>query len=150
MNDGRLVETAPQAYAQPPTRVMAQTAAPPAEEATRDPEPQVAAPAPAMAPQQIDGNSVAEALNDFCNTDFAYQLCEYCGVGPTDRGRIEGMFEMVRINENRLEVRLQRQFEQRADKLLDRLKRHLRQSKIGIVRIDYEQRSPPMTRMIIV
>eukprot|EP00322_Chrysochromulina_rotalis_P011501 CAMPEP_0115849154 /NCGR_PEP_ID=MMETSP0287-20121206/11302_1 /TAXON_ID=412157 /ORGANISM="Chrysochromulina rotalis, Strain UIO044" /LENGTH=236 /DNA_ID=CAMNT_0003303111 /DNA_START=40 /DNA_END=750 /DNA_ORIENTATION=+ len=121
--------------------------------ATQPPAPQAAAPhsvasAPATAtsPNGLDGDSVVAALSEFVNTPYARQQCQYCGAGPTDYGQVWGMFETVRLVENnKLKVKLHRSFEQRADKLLDMLAKHLRKSLPQLERLQYDQATTTKT-----
>lgn len=107
--------------------------------------------APAPTAPQVDGDQVAHALEQFVASDYARQMCTYVNASPTAYGKIRGMFEEVRMVDNRLLVRLNRPFEQVADKLLDKLAKHLRATMGGqIQRLQYETKSPPTTKTFIV
>ena len=109
------------------------------------------APAPTAAPR-ADVSSVAEVFTEFVNSDYARQLCNYCNVQPTDYGIVSGMFETIRVDENKLVVKLKFAFEQRSEKLLDRLQKHLRANRSrlppNIKVLQYVQGS--MTRTIVI
>lgn len=107
------------------------------------------APNPAGAPQ-LDGEMVAQVLQEFVETDFCKKICEYCNVGPTAYGQITGIFQSVRLVDNRLVVKLERSVEQRSEKLLDKLAKHLRARLPLIKRLEYETRSPPSTKTIMI
>lgn len=94
---------------------------------------------------------VLAVLGDFAQTDYAMQICEYCDVSPTVRGTVRAIFEEARMQGTTLVVRLDRQCEQRAEKIFDRLKRHLRERMPGQVkRVQYETKSPPAIKTYIV
>ena len=121
--------------------------------ATRDPEPTVAkptaqrrpparspVPSPSSSPAgDLDGDSITLALEEFVQSDWARQACNYCNVGPTDHGKLWGMFETVRVQDTTLVVKLKRAFEQRSNQLLDRLTKHLRARLPQVKRLQYEQ-----------
>lgn len=97
-----------------------------------------------------DAETIAAVLAEFVASDYARNLCTYCNVAPTEYGQITGMFEVVRLNGDRLDVKLQQAFEQRSDRLLDKLVKHLRVRLPVIKRLQYETRSPPSTRILVV
>jgi len=99
-------------------------------------------------PRQADVDSVAMVLAEFVQSDYARQACNYCNINPTDYGQIDGMFESVRLVDNRLVVKLKWAFEQRSDKLMDRLAKHLRKTMPQIQRLEYEVRT--ITHTIVV
>ena len=81
-------------------------------------------------PQQAQGLSVddlAIVLQEFVASPYARDICNYCNVGPTDYGSIHGMFESVRLDNDKLTIKFKSAFHQRADKLMDKLAKHLRQ-----------------------
>lgn len=95
--------------------------------------------------------TVYQVLEEFTQSDFARNLCKYCNVSPTAYGQVRAMFEEVRLQDTTLVVRLNRQFEQRSEKLFDKLKRHFRQRMGGqLVRLQYETKSPPSTKTYII
>lgn len=102
------------------------------------------------APQLLDSDDVANVLGEFARSDYVRQLCDYCNVQPTDYGTIRCLFKSVRTDGAKLVVKLNPTVEQRSEKLLDRLKKHLRATMPAIKQIHYEQGSPPTTRTIIV
>ena len=114
----------------------------------------------AYAPQPSHGAPVADApqmgmvyqvLEEFVQSDFARSLCQYCNVSPTAYGQVRGMFEEVRLHDATLVVNLNRNFEQRSEKLLNKLQQHLRERMGGQVqRLQYETKSPPTTKILIV
>ena len=106
--------------------------------------------APEGAAPLLDSEDVANVLGDFAMSDYVRQLCDYCNVQPTDYGTIRCLFKSVRTDGAKLVVKLNPTVEQRSEKLLDRLKKHLRATMPAIKQIHYEQGSPPTTRTIIV
>ena len=70
--------------------------------------------------------SVALVLTEFVRSDYARQCFNHCNAQPTDYGQLEGMFQMVRLADKKLVVKLRRAFDERNDALLDRLTRYLR------------------------
>jgi len=92
---------------------------------------------------------LTELLTEFVQTDWAKQMCTYCNINPTAYGTIRGMFESVRLVDGKLVVKLNRSFEQRSDKLLDKLVKHLR-GKLPVQRLAYMSGSPPTTRTYII
>ena len=113
--------------------------------------PQALSMQPAPAPKaQTDGGSVALVLTEFVRSDYARQLFDYCNVQPTDYGQLGGMFESVQLVDTKLVIKLSRAVEQRSDKVLDRLAKHLRTRMPQIERLQYESGSPPTTRTIII
>ena len=115
-----------------------------AREATQAP------PAAASTPEDVSTEAVAQVLMDFCQTDFAKQMCEYCSISPTEFGQLSSMFESVRVEQRKIVVRLNRRFEQRSEKLLDRLVKYLRTEMPQLKQLQYEVRSPPTTRTFII
>ena len=115
-----------------------------AREATQAP------PAAASTPEDVSTEAVAQVLMDFCQTDFAKKMCEYCSVSPTEFGQLSSMFESVRVEQRKIVVRLNRRFEQRSEKLLDRLVKYLRTEMPQLKQLQYEVRSPPTTRTFII
>jgi len=99
-------------------------------------------------PRQADVDAVAGVLADFVQSDYALQACNYCNINPTDYGQIDGMFESVRLVDTRLVVKLKWAFEQRSDKLMDRLAKHLRKTMPQIRRLEYQIRS--ITNTIVI
>ena len=102
------------------------------------------APRPA-APAQPDGESVALVLQEFVQSDYARQLCDYCNVPGTDYGRLSAMFESVKLLGTTMEIKLAQRFEQRSAKLLDRLAKHLRTRMPQLQRLSYEHRTTTTT-----
>ena len=90
---------------------------------------------------QPDGESVALVLQEFVQSDYARQLCDYCNVPGTDYGRMAAMFESVRLLGGTIEIKLAQRFEQRSAKLLDRLAKHLRTRMPQLQRLSYEHRT---------
>lgn len=106
------------------------------------------APQPTPGAVQLDGDKVAQVLTEFVQTDYALQTCEYCNVGPTDYGQVWGMFESVRPIDSRLVIKLKPSFEQRSEKLLDKLKLHLQKRMPEISSLEYKSRT--ITKTLIV
>lgn len=75
---------------------------------------------------QLDTQSVARVVQEFVNSDYCVRLCNYRNMEPTDFGQIRGMFELVRLDGNRVTVRLKRVLNERNEALLDRLAVYLR------------------------
>ena len=78
--------------------------------------------------------------------------CNYCNVNPVQYGQIWGMFETLQVEDGRLRVRLMSQFDQRGEKLMDGLKKHLRanRERTGLERLLHETGSPPQTKTLII
>jgi len=91
---------------------------------------------------------VAEVLTEFVQTDFALQTCEYCNVAPTDYGQVWGMFESVKPVDSRLVIKLKSGLEQRSEKLLHKLARHLRERMPEISSIQYQKGTITQTVMV--
>ena len=95
-------------------------------------------------------------LTEFVEGDYARRLCDQAGVqamiGAPASDQIGLMFESVRLasSDTLLVVRLHRAFEQRAERLLEQLVKHLRKRMPSVERLEYEAKSPPSTRTIIV
>ena len=101
--------------------------------------------------------SVYAVLQEFAASDYAKAICEYCNVSPSQWGQARDMFAEVRLvggpggPASTVVIVLSRAFEQRSEKLLERLKRHFRQRMPGQVqRLQYETKSPPSTKTYIV
>ena len=101
--------------------------------------------------------SVYAVLQEFAASDYAKAICEYCNVSPSAWGQARDMFAEVRLvggpggPASTVVIVLSRAFEQRSEKLLERLKRHFRQRMPGQVqRLQYETKSPPSTKTYIV
>ena len=107
-------------------------------------KPQASAGAPQLNRQDVD-----QMLAEFCTSDYARQLCDYCNVGPMDYGKVSGMFESVRIIDSKLLVKLARPFQQRSEKLFDKLSRHIRQRMPEVERLMHESGSPATIRTYI-
>jgi hypothetical protein len=92
-------------------------------------------------------------LNEFVETDYARKLCDQANVqtmiGAPSQKRISVMFESVRLSDARLEVRFTRPFEQRSERLLEQLVKHLRVKMPDLERLLHVAKSPPSTRTII-
>ena len=108
-------------------------------------KPQASAGAP-----QLDRQSVDELLAEFCTSDYAKQLCDYCNVGPMDYGKVRGMFESVRVIDSKLVIKLQRPFQQRSEKLFDKLVKLIRVRMPEVERVMHESSSPTSVRTYIV
>ena len=78
------------------------------------------------------------------------EICKYCNVGPTELGKIGSTFKAVNVDGDSLHVQLHQAVEQRSEKVLDRLAKHLRVNLPQVKRVKYECKSPPSTRTIIV
>ena len=59
---------------------------------------------------------LAEVLAEFCQSNYARTMCEYCDAGGTDRGNIWGIFSSVVRRDDTVKVKLQSNFEQRSRK----------------------------------
>ena len=94
-----------------------------------------------------------EVLTEFVESPYARKLCDECGVQPLigapHQQRIGLIFDSVRLVDTRLHVRLHRTFEQRSERLLEQLVKHLRARMPELERLLYEAKSPPSTRTII-
>ena len=94
-----------------------------------------------------------EVLTEFVQGNYARKLCEECGVQPLigapSQKRIGLIFESVRLTDAKLEVRLHRVFEQRSERLLDHLVKHLRTKMPHLEQLLFQAKSPPSTRTII-
>lgn len=99
---------------------------------------------------QLDVQTVEEVLTEFCMSDYARQLYDYCNVGPTEYGKVRGMFESVRVVDSKLVVRLQGPFQQRSEKLMDKLAKHLRQRMPEVQRLMHESGRPATIRTYII
>jgi len=98
-----------------------------------------------------DMDTIFQVLEEFAQSEYARKICEYCNVPPTDYGRARGMFEEVRVNDRTLVVKLRYQFEQRADRIFDQLKRYFRQRMGDQLRmLSYESKSPPSTKTYMI
>ena len=91
----------------------------------------------------LDSNSVAVVLNTFVRSSYAKQLCDYCYVQPTDYFTVEGMFQTVKLIDNRIEIELKDAFKQRSKPLLDRLALYLKARVPGIVQMQAVERWDP-------
>ena len=91
----------------------------------------------------LDSNSVAVVLNTFVRSSYAKQLCDYCYVQPTDYFTVEGMFQTVKLIDNRIEIELKDAFKQRSKPLLDRLALYLKARVPGIVQMQTVERWDP-------
>ena len=87
------------------------------------------------APETDDSEGLAALLTEFVRSDYARQLCDYCNAPAAEYGQVSGMFERLHLNDDKLVVKLKSAFDQRAEKLLDRLARHLRANRARIPRI---------------
>ena len=99
---------------------------------------------------------MTEVLTEFVESEYARRLCDECDVQPLIGSarhlRIGIMFESVRLTgDAKLVVTLHRVFEQRSERLLDQLVKHLRaRMPEKLKRLQYETNSPPSTRTIII
>jgi hypothetical protein len=73
----------------------------------------------------FDRASVTKIFTDFVQSDFAKQTSNICNINPTDYGRIEGMFEFVRLENPRLVLKLKKNFQGRAGVIFDRLAKYI-------------------------
>ena len=94
-----------------------------------------------------------QALTEFLQCDYARKLCDECGVNPVIGAPMEKrvglMFEYVRLADTTLEMRLHRVFEQRHERLLEHLVKHLRPRMPHLERLLFHAKSPPSTRTIV-
>jgi len=97
---------------------------------------------------QLDSGDVAQVLQEFVQSDYAIQVCNYCNVNPAGYGQLDVMFDSVQLEGTTLKVKLQYQFEQRAEKLMDRLAKHLRERMPQLRMLQYNLRSDTHTKMI--
>lgn len=115
-----------------------------------------AAPAPAAAaPRRVDKEALTQALLDFVESDYPRRLCDELRVqaliGSPRHVRIGIMFEKLKVTDAKLEFTFHRPFEPRSARLLEYLVKHLRARKIPeLKQLQYECRSPPSTRTMVV
>ena len=116
------------------------------------------APTPAAAAAQAsndadDRNMLAQVLLEFVQAPYAKRLIEEGDVQPLigapSKQLIGIVFESVKLNDNRLEVRLKRNFEQRSERLLEKLVKHLQERMPQLEQLLFVAKSPPSTRTII-
>ena len=118
--------------------------------------PAAAAPAPAAAaPRRVDKEALTQALLDFVESDYPRRLCDELRVqaliGSPRHVRIGIMFEKLKVTDAKLEFTFHRPFEPRSARLLEYLVKHLRARKIPeLKQLQYECRSPPSTRTMVV
>jgi len=115
-------------------------------------------PAPSEAPREptnvIDKETLTQVLTDFVETAYCRRMCDESKVQPLIGSprhvRIGIMFESVRLVDAKLVVRLHSVFEQRSERLLEQFVKHLRERTPELERLQYEAKSPPSTRTIII
>jgi len=113
----------------------------------------VASPSAHKPKHGLNGETLTRVLNDFVEGAYVRRLCDECGaqmlIGAPRQSRIGIVFESVRLTDARLEVRLHRAFEQRSDRLLEKLAKHLRAELPVLERLLHQTKSPPSTRTIL-
>lgn len=103
----------------------------------------------ANAPLPTDTSNLDALFAEFCQSDFARTMCTYCNLNPTDYGKVSGMFESIELVGTQLRVKLRRPFEQRTEKILDRLAKHLRGQTGGAIKtLQYKQDTVVGTKII--
>jgi len=111
------------------------------------------APEPAKTPsaQAMERAQLVEVLTEFVKSDYGRRLCDEAKVQPMigSNDILSVMFTKVVLTDAKLVVRLHRVFEQRSERLLEQLKKHLRAKMPQLERLQYEASSPPSTRTII-
>jgi len=100
--------------------------------------------------------ALTQVLQEFFEADYARRLCDQYNlqpiIGSAPTASIGLMFESLRLMDTTLVVRLVPVFEQRSEQLLDQLVKHLRVKKAVLPNLEclqYESKSPPLTRTII-
>ena len=105
----------------------------------------------------ISQERLTEVLIEFVEAEFAMRLCDELRVQPLigapRHTRIGIVFRSVRIADTtgtpKLDVELNQAFEQRSGRLLEHLAAHLRTSLPELERLQYDAKSPPSTRIIV-
>ena len=118
-----------------------------------------AAPAqvPSAAPREpkaaaLDKETLTRVLAEFVRSPYAKQLFDECNVQPligSGSSMITVLFKSLALTDAKLVVSLNRAFEQRSDRILEQLVKHLRARMPPLERLQYEASSPPTTRTII-
>lgn len=142
---------APQQKAPPPqwraqshqTRDGGEPMAPPQYQA---PPPQYQAPPPPAG--AMDTATLTALLTEYCSTEHVRQALNYCNANPGDFGHIRAVFDSVRLDGDKLIIKLQRTIENRSDKLLDKLQRFLRERAPQLKTLQYEQGTTLRTIML--
>ena len=119
-----------------------------------------AMPAAAREPQQgLDRETLTRVLTEFVEGAYAMKLCDELRVQPLigapRHTRIGVVFSSVFLADTsgpapKLEVKLHPQFEQRSERLLEHLVAHLQTSMPKLERLQYDAKSPPSTRTILI
>jgi len=91
-------------------------------------------------------------LAEFVKSPYAKQLFDESNVQPligSGTSMIGVMFKSLSLSGDKLEVTLNQAFQQRSDRLLEQLVKHLRAGMPQLKRLNYSSSSPPSTRTII-
>ena len=117
-------------------------------------QPQSPGTAPPESTGGLNKQALTQVLIEFMESDYVRRLCDECNVQPMigspPAQKIGLMFESVRLEEAKLTITLKKVFEIRSVKLLEHLVKFLRPRFPELKRLQYEAKSPPSTRLIIV